>query len=194
MNRSVLIAILSVILTQSVLGQSSVEVLNPSYRYVSNPGFVNITDINSTILVWDTAGMPAKRYFGITNVFGYQINRNFFGGFGIGYYFFKGGQNIPIYLEYKYSAYLKRLTPYFFGDGGFMLDPANIKGGSKIFINPGIGISHCLSSKFEGFVALGIMVQKRTILTGASYVNFKLGIIFRKNSFRLYKPRKTLAL
>jgi hypothetical protein len=128
-------------------------------------------------------------YFGVTDIFGYQINRNFFGGAGAGYYIYDSGQLIPLFLDYRYSIYLKRVSPFFYNDGGALLNLAELRGGSKIFINPGIGMSRSLSSIFEGTFAIGLMVQMGVNSPSTSFINFKLGIIFRKNSFRLYKPQ-----
>jgi hypothetical protein len=184
------IIILTVFLTDSIIGQSSVNKVNPSYRYFSNPGFVNITEINGAIGLGDTSVINSKYYFGVTNVFGYQINRNFFGGVGVGCYFFESRQLIPIYFDYRYSAYLKSLTPSFFADGGLLLDPVDLNYGTKLFINPGIGINRSVSPKLECTLAAGLMVQMGNSLPRTSFVNFKLGIIYRQNSFRLYKQEK----
>jgi len=169
--------------------QNSTRSINPSYRYVSNPGFVNITEINGAMGLGDITTENSKYYFGVTDIFGYQINRNFFGGAGAGYYFYDSGQLIPLFLDYRYSIYLKRVTPYFYNDGGALLKLDELRGGSKIFINPGIGMSRSLSSKFEGTFSIGLMVQMGISSPSTSFINFKLGIIFRKNSFRLYKPQ-----
>ena len=168
--------------------QNSTRSINPSYRYVSNPGFVNITEINGATGLGDVTTEKSKYYFGVTDIFGYQINRNFFGGAGAGFYFYDSGQLIPFFLEYRYSIYLKRMAPYFYNDGGTLLNLHEFKRRS-IFINPGIGMSRSLSPKFEGTFAIGLMVQMGISTTSTSFINFKLGIIFRKNSFRLYKPQ-----
>ena len=170
-------------------GQLSTRSINPSYRYVSNPGFVNLTEISGATGLGDISTENSKYYFGVTDIFGYQINRNFFGGAGVGYYIYDSGQLIPLFLDYRYSIYLKRVSPFFYNDGGALLNLAELRGGSKIFINPGIGMSRSLSSKFEGTFAIGLMVQMGINSPSTSFINFKLGIIFRKNSFRLYKPQ-----
>ena len=59
--------------------------INPSYRYVAGPGFVNVTELSGAVALRDTAlGPYSDYYYGLTNIFGYQTNRNFFGGFGCG--------------------------------------------------------------------------------------------------------------
>jgi hypothetical protein len=190
MKKLILPAAFIILFTTLSFSQNPTSSINPSYSYVSNPGFVNITEINAAPGLMDTVSNKSKYYYGVTNIFGYQINRNFFTGAGIGYLIYEDGQLIPLFLEYRYNIYLRRFSPYLYADGGTLVDPIAFKSGSKIFINPGIGISRHISSKLEVNVSAGFMMQSRSTLTRVSFANFKLGIIFRKNSFRLYKPEK----
>ena len=171
----------------SLSGQQYDKVTNPSYRFASSPGFVNISEISGAIGLSDSMATNSKYYYGATNVFGYQISRNFFGGVGVGFFFYDTRQLIPLYLEYKYSIYLKGVTPYFYADGGILQDPVDFFVESKIFLNPGIGISRYISSRLEGNLSLGLMLQTRTSLMRVSFINFRLGIIFRKNPYRMFK-------
>lgn len=166
---------------------SGQQIINPSYRYYANPGIVNITEINGATGIGHTSGTNEKYYFGITNIFGYQIDRNFFGGAGIGYYFYDEAQLVPLYLDFKYSVIFKKATPYLFSDGGLLIDPTELISGTRMFLNPGVGISRSVSSKIEASIAAGIIVQMGDMMPRASFYNFKIGIIFRKNSFRLFK-------
>ncbi len=188
MKKLILLQVVFLALTFSAYCQYSSRSINPSYRYVSSPGFVNITELNgATGLSYDELEKNSKYYYGLTNVFGYQISRNFFGGLGVGYLIYDGGQLVPLYLEYRYSLYLRGLTPFFYADGGAVIDPVDFKDESKIFLNPGIGFSRYISSKFEGNLSVGFNVQARSTLTRVSFVNFKLGIIFRNNPYRMFR-------
>ena len=121
----------------SASAQKYGKVANPSYRFESVPGFINISELNAAIAVGDSMATTSRYYFGLTNVFGYQINRNFSGGVGIGLLKYDTRQLIPIYLEYKFNFYLKSGTPYLFADGGALQDPVDFLHESKLFINPG---------------------------------------------------------
>lgn len=176
----------------SASAQKYGKVANPSYRFESVPGFINITELNAAIAVGDSMGTTSRYYFGLTNVFGYQINRNFSGGVGIGLLKYDTRQLIPVYLEYKFNFYLKSATPYLFTDAGVLQDPVDFLNESKLFINPGVGISRYLSPKFEINISAGLMVQTRTSLMGVGFANFKLGIIFRKNAYRMFKQKSEL--
>ncbi len=176
----------------SASAQKYGKVANPSYRFESVPGFINITELNAAIAVGDSMPTNSRYYFGLTNVFGYQINRNFSGGVGIGLLKYDTRQLIPVYLEYKFNFYIKSGTPYLFTDAGVLQDPVDFLHESKLFINPGIGISRYISSKFELNFSAGLMVQTRTSLKGVGFANFKLGLIFRKNAYRMFKQKSEL--
>jgi hypothetical protein len=181
------LAFLSVSVTYS---QYSAVVADPSFRYVATPGFINITEFTYGYGTKDTTASNAQYYYGITNIFGYQIDRNFSGGIGVGFLHYDAGNLFPIYLEYKYNLYFKRFTPYLYGDGGALISTKNFSDESKIFINPGIGISRALSPKFEINISAGYMIQSRSSLTRITYFNFKAGIIFRNNAFRMFRNEK----
>ena len=195
MKKILLLALLTVLFTTSSYCQYSAVMADPSFRYVASPGFVSITELSGAIGLEDSVFVNTegdfgitKYYFGVTNVFGYQIDRNFLGGIGIGFYYFDGGDYLlPLYLEYKYCMYLKRFTPYFYGDGGTLIYPKDFFHESKIFINPGIGISRAISPQFELNLSAGYMIQARSTLSRVTFVNFKLGITYRKNAFRMFR-------
>ena len=128
-------------------------------------------------------------FFGITDVFGYQISRNFLGGIGLGYFQFEDRALLPLYLENKYSFYLKSFTPYIYADAGVFVDPAEIKDGSKIFVNPGLGVSRSISPHLEINLSAGYMLHTKS--SSSSFLSFKAGVIYRKNAFRMFKSVKS---
>ena len=192
MKKIAIIVILTVSYAVSVYSQYSAVIADPSYRYVSSPGFVNITELNGAMGLKDISATNAEYYFGGTNIFGYQIDKNFLAGIGIGFYHYDGGNLFPFFIDYRYSYYLKRFTPYVYGDGGILADFTDFRNESKIFINPGIGLSRAISPNIELNLSAGYMMQARSTLTRVSYVNFRFGIVFRKNSFRMFRRSTTL--
>lgn len=183
-----------------VNGQYSAFPAHHSFRYAATPGFVNVTEFNGALGLkdfegptdspWDPESINSKYFFGVTNVIGYQIDRHFFGGIGVGYYKYQGDGFIPFYIEYKYSMYFKGFNTYFYGDGGTLIHPEQYSEESKIFINPGIGISHTISPKMDINLSAGYMIQARTTISRVAFLNFKLGISWRKNSFRMFRSEK----
>jgi hypothetical protein len=163
--------------------------LNPSYRYYAKPGFINISEIHygKGIIISDLDITNPNMYFGVTNVFGYQANRNFSGGIGLGYFNYDKGELFPVFLEYKYSIYLRGLVTYFYTDGGGLLSLTDFMNETKIFITPGIGISRYISKKLEMNLSAGFSVQSRSTITSVGLLNFRLGVTYRKNTYRMLK-------
>ncbi len=174
-----------------LFSQYSTNVTNPSFRYQATPGFVNITEINGGSGSYYCDPAVSKYYFGITNVFGYQFSRHFMGGLGIGYFQLEKGFFLPLYMENKYSFYLQNFTTSVFVDGGVLLDHSAPLDDSKIFLNPGVGISRAVTPNLEISLSSGYMVQNRTPLSRVGFLNFKAGVIYRKNPFRMFKSGRT---
>ena len=184
MKASLIVFILMLSFLSPVFSQSLVKWTNPSYKYYTRPGFVNITEIQGAMGLGDTGVDDSKYFAGITNVFRYQISRHFLQGLGIGFFYYDTGVLIPVYLDMRHYIYLKKLTPFFFADGGVLLDPKALNMGTKLFINPGMGINRSLSSVIEGSLSAGLMVQMGNSLPRSSFGNVKLGIILRKNPLK----------
>lgn len=150
-------------------------------QHISGNGFVNISEINEGVGLSNLEEPATKNFLGFTTVFGNQFTRNIFGGIGIGYYSYDSRQLFPLYLDYRYSFYLKGITPYIYTSGGFLVSLENIDDLTKIFISPGIGLSRSISSKVEITFSTGLNTQMGDHTARASFLNFKLGIIFRSN-------------
>jgi hypothetical protein len=82
-------------------GQSSPKWSNPAYRYYSRPGFVDIAEISGGYGIGSTEGEYAKNFAGISNIFGYQVNRNFFQGAGLEYSICYDGSLLNKLKEFK---------------------------------------------------------------------------------------------
>jgi len=160
---------------------------NTSYNYYSSPGFVNIAEISGAYGLGDTEIENSIYYFGATNIFGYQVDRNFLCGIGLGFFMYDHSALIPVFAEIRYTTYLKAVNPYFFADGGLLIDPGDPYYKSKIFINPGLGLSRSITPKIEFTLGAGLMIQMGAAVYRASYANFRAGLIIRKNGMRLYK-------
>jgi hypothetical protein len=187
-----LILIFTIIFTfcaSIISGQKNGKISNPSFKYSLSPGFVNITDLTGAIGLENTDAINTKYFFGLTNIFGYQIDRNIFGGIGIGFYIYDTDQLIPFFVENTYNIYLKSITPFIYGDAGVLINPGDFMDGSKIFVNPGFGISRKISKKLEARLSAGMIIQARSMVTDATFVNFKFGIIYRKNTQMLFRKK-----
>ena len=189
MKKGFTIFILTLLISTLSYSQYATVITNPSFRYVATPGFVNTTELNGGMGLCYCCPSNSDYFFGITNVFGYQISRNFLGGIGLGYFQFEDRELLPLYLDNKYSYYLKSFTPYIYADAGVFVDPAEIKDGSKIFVNPGLGVSRSISPHLEINLSAGYMLHTKS--SSSSFLSFKAGVIYRKNAFRMFKSVKS---
>ena len=185
-------SILSVILFFSFIlhciGQDYSRTTNVSYNYFSRPGFVNITELTAAPGIENICHNNSWYYFGATNIFGYQLTRNVNCGAGIGFYYYDYSKYFPVFADLRYTTYLPFANPFFYVDGGLLVDAADPVAGTKVFFNPGLGLSRSITPKIETNLGAGINVQMGNEVKRATFINFKLGITFRKYAMRLYKP------
>jgi hypothetical protein len=154
------------------------SILNP------DPGFVNITEITYGIGLAKTSTPYAKYVAGITNTFGYQINRNFITGGGTGAFIYNDGFLIPLYLNGRFAFLVRdrELSPYITADAGMLLNFDDLNNGTMLFINPGAGARYTISRNLAATLGIGLFVQ-----TGPeqvrrdSFINFKAGMSFLFN-------------
>jgi hypothetical protein len=155
-----------------------------------NSGFVSINELHYGSGLGKTKTGPyAQQYTGFTSVLGYHvnihgqhINRSFIAGAGTGVFVYEAGPLVPLFLDFRYLWNFKRVSPYVFEDSGAILDIQDLLNGSKMFINPGIGIKHKISNSLAVSLGTGLFVQMGGDLgTRESYMNYKLGLV--------YKPR-----
>ena len=173
------------IVTVLVLGMGVVvhaqRKMDPSFRYYAQPGLVNNLEFNYGLgmNIFGEDHTSSNSYFGVTNVVGFQANRNFFFGLGIGYLRYDAGNLVPLYAEFKYSIYLNGITPYFYLDAGGLMSFSEFDEETKIFANPGLGASFCVSPHVEFNLSAGYNLQARTTITSVEFLVFKAGVSYQ---------------
>lgn len=182
MKRLLLLTGLFIVVILPISGQQNISVTDSSN--VGNPGsgFVNITEISGSSFGLRHTGSPNEEYYlGVTDILGYQIDKHFLVGAGFGFMAYDSSSMIPFFLEIRYTSCFRRINPWLFYDSGFLVDFKNVAGGSQIFINPGVGLSWSFSPRIEGTFGAGWIMQMQPNHR-TSFINLKLGLIFRKNS------------
>lgn len=182
MKRLLILPVLFITITLPLYGQNYNGVTDGSEKSKPGSGFVNITELSgSSFGLRHTSSPDEEYYFGVTNIFGYQIDKHFLAGAGFGFMAYDSSSLIPLLLELRYTTCFKSINPYLFYDSGFLVDFNNVADGSQMFINPGVGLSWSFSPKIEGTLGAGLKMQMQPSHR-TSFINFKLGLIFRKNS------------
>jgi hypothetical protein len=163
-------------------GQRYTDVTDISMEHSQGSGFVNITEVSGSSFGLRHTSSPNEEYYlGVTDILSYQIDKHFLAGAGFGFMAYDSSSLIPLFLEIRYTTCFKSINPYLFYDSGFLVDFENVADGSQIFINPGVGLSWSFSPRIEGNFGAGLMMQMQPSHR-TSFINFKLGVIFRKNS------------
>ena len=149
-----------------------------------NPGsgFVNITEVSGSSFGLSHDGSPNEDYyFGVTNIFGYQIDKHFIAGAGFGFMAYDSSNLYPVFIDLRYTTCFRHINPYLFYDSGILIDFGNVADGSQMFINPGMGLSWSFSPRIEGTFGAGLMMQMQSNHR-TSFINLKLELIFGKHS------------
>ncbi len=138
-------------------------------------GYVNITDFGGAFGL-NVVSVPYSKYFySLSTINGYVINKRFLTGIGLGLNAYNGGVTAPVYLDFRYNLKTSGYIPYVSADGGFLIIFDDLKE-PGLFINPGIGIYRIFSNSFAINLGSGLFIQRSPVK--ASFINFKIGIIF----------------
>ncbi|HLP71689.1 MAG TPA: hypothetical protein VK155_02230 [Bacteroidales bacterium] len=141
-------------------------------------GFENITSLSGAIGLGVTDVPYSARFIGIDNIFGYNINKSFLVGGGIGVNFYNGATMMPLYLDIRYYVSDNKTRPFFAGDGGVVMDLGNV-GHSGVFLNPQFGLRRQLTDKFAFHITTGLWAQVAPESGRNAFITIKGGISFR---------------
>ncbi len=149
-------------------------------------GYVNTTEVNYGLGMGNTENPFSKYFIGLTNISAYQMDfkRDFmenkilqFGG-GTGYYCYNEGAAIPLFVDFRFILKANMLAPYFYMQGGDLINIKEFGSKMRMFGNGGAGIHYPITKKIAINLGLGFMVQAGANLPQESFINFKLGFSF----------------
>jgi hypothetical protein len=144
----------------------------------THKGYITVNDLTYGYGLSVTDAPYANSYLGFTTIQGYQINKNFVFGGGLGFHVYDAGKALPLFLDFRYRFYTARaLTSYAFADGGFLFKLGSEDKTTELFLNPGIGVRHDFSKDVGGNLGVGIMIQQGP--SRNSFVNIKLGVTIK---------------
>lgn len=145
-------------------------------------GYYNITELNYG---WGLGliNVPFSQHqAGITTVNGWRFGNGIALGVGVGYLAYNNGYTVPLYADARYFMGQQRVKFFVMGAGGVLMNFANFKDYSRVFANPGVGLTIPLAKTMHLSFSTGLYTQY--ILTTPhnrdSYINMKLGLLFGK--------------
>jgi hypothetical protein len=177
MKHKLSIILLFIFLPFVVTAQYKVLPNKPFTILNTSPGFISINEATFGVGLSGQTFPYSKHFIGFTFVNGYQINQNFLFAGGVGAYLYESGTLIPLFLDFRFTFNVSKLSPYFFSDGGLLLnidDPNN----TKLFINPGAGARLALSRSLALNLGAGILTQVDGTVR-ESFVNIKFGLVYK---------------
>jgi hypothetical protein len=140
-------------------------------------GYFNNTELTAAYGLYHINIPYAHYFFGLNTVNGYVINKHFMTGFGLGIAKYDAGWIVPVYLDFRYNFSPRKLTPYFFADGGVLFEfEEHMEPG--LFLNPGAGVYWKLTDHLGVNFGAGLYTTK--LERRASFVNGKVGLIYRR--------------
>jgi hypothetical protein len=149
-------------------------------------GFYNLTEAQYGFGLKEIDEPFAEYYAGVTNTLGWRFGSGIALGGGIGYYQYNGGYDIPIFGDVRWYLGRQRVKFFLMGTGGFMANFKDFKDLSRVFVNPGAGLTVPLAKNLHLSFAAGMLTQwDRNIFEDGpgyrdSFINMKLGILYQK--------------
>jgi opacity protein-like surface antigen len=173
--------LLIMMLASGIAAAQDKVVPNKPYSILNTyAGYITINEVTGGFGIGETDVPVAKGFTGFTTIHGYQVNKNFLVAGGTGVYFYNEATFIPLFADFRYSFMIGTLTPFVFGDGGFLLDIENLNSGTRLFVNAGPGVRYAMSNKLALNLGAGLFIQMGDQRRD-SYINFKLGVTFKPN-------------
>ena len=176
MKRTLSLKLIIICACVTVSAQNEGSPNQPDNILPSGKGFISINELTVGIGLGETGIPYSKSYFGITTIYGYQTDFNFISAVGTGLSFYNGGTLVPLFLDFRYGFNIDRFNPYIFIDGGLLFNFSDFKEGTKLFINPGIGVRYCVSMKIAVTLGGGLLAQFRPHRD--AFANIKAGISY----------------
>lgn len=151
-------------------------------------GYANANEFTYGYGVAGTTMDYSEQYYGFTTSHGYQLNiyglnrsNHLFLGLGTGVLFYKEGNLVPLFADFRYTWDKKKIEPFIFGASGVLFGVKNLDENTKLFINGGGGIRYSIDESFALILGAGYLIQMGT--SRASFLNVKAGVAFKGNKY-----------
>jgi len=162
-------------------GQQNVT-LNP------NSGYANVTEFTYGYGIGSNTMPYSGQFYGFTSSHGYQLNiyglnvsNHLFMGLGSGLLFYKDGNLVPAYVDFRFTWDKKKIEPFIYGTSGALFGVKNLDENTKLFINGGGGVRFRIDDSFALSLGTGIFLQMGT--SRATFLNFRVGIAYKSNKY-----------
>lgn len=181
MKKILLLSLITLFCEVTATAQSSPRQHVPTHRSRGVPGYVTINEFQFGFGLGDVSVPYSRSLIGFTTMHGYVINNLFTIGGGTGISFYNGGTLVPLFLDVRYHHdYNQSFVPFFFGNGGFLIDVNDFNSGTKLFLNAGPGVSYAATRNLAFNLGSGLLIQMGN-QHRYTFINFKLGVTYKLN-------------
>jgi hypothetical protein len=153
-----------------------------------NSGYANVSEATFGYGVGGTTMPYSGHYYGFTTSHGYQLNiyglnlsTNLFIGLGAGLLFYKEGNLVPAFVDFRFTWDKKKIEPFLYGNSGLLFGVKSLDENTKLFINAGGGIKYRIDDSFALSLGAGLLLQMGT--SRASFLNIKAGVSYKLNRY-----------
>ena len=179
MKRTVLLIFLAFTMVISMFSQGLIRPNKPTLLLDGADGFITINELNAGFGLGGSTVPFSKNFFGFTSLNGYQVNENFMVGAGTGVLFFNDGPMIPLYVDMRLRFFIDDLTPFVSGSGGLLLNISDFDSGTRMFINPAVGVRVTMTRQLGILLSSGLWMQMGPNVGRASFINARLGVVYK---------------
>lgn len=121
----------------------------------------------------------SKYFFGATTLLGYRFNETLMAGAGTGLLIYNDGLLIPVSADIRVNFAEDVVIPYLSASGGILLNPSDLDGGLRTFINPTAGLLYPSRRNISISAGAGVFIQMKPNTDRISFVNLKGGITYK---------------
>ena len=121
----------------------------------------------------------SKYFFGAKTLLGYRFNETFIAGAGTGMLLYNDGLLIPISADVRVNFTEDVVIPYLSFSGGILLNPSDLAGGIRTFINPFAGLIFPTRRKISINAGAGTFIQMAPNTNTVTFINLKGGITYK---------------
>lgn len=150
-------------------------------------GYFFAADLTYGFGLGETAEPDTEFFTGFSALFGYQSTRTVKSALGIGVSLYDSSTLFPVYGHVQYSIWARRVVPFFYADGGYLVSIDDFKGNSRFFLNPGIGLRMVAADRFSVNVSGGIMHQSAGVNGESTFVTVKLGLELKDRGWNRHR-------
>ena len=144
-------------------------------------GYFNLVEGSYGFGLGEVGPPYAHHFWGASMVNGMRFSNGLALGIGIGYQGYNGGYSMPLYGDARWYLGKQKNKFFVMGAGGVMFNFDDFSEYSRVFANPGVGMTIPVAKNMQLSVATGLYTQYVFDFDRRdSFINLKLGLLFGK--------------